>query len=170
MSNDRLILDDEIVYGPFHMERMDDDHIWFRIGNTCFDLYASGHINPKLTWVPQAEDWEKARQELFERVQTETEPGEPNAPRWTYMLDESDNYCLFHRGVPISPNRLSILLNEFQEIVLGYGKSLALKRQLADAEFGGSWTLLLTDIAEALRDIEPQYDMLPDWAKWRKDV
>ena len=78
MSNDRLVPDDEIVYGEIHMERMSEDHIWFRIGNTCFDLYASGTPwrRPTLIWMPQIGDWEKARQELFERVQTEAEPGE----------------------------------------------------------------------------------------------
>lgn len=54
--------DDEIVFGAFHMERMDDDHIWFRIGGASFDLYASGG---KLTWMPQAKDWEAAEIEML---------------------------------------------------------------------------------------------------------
>lgn len=56
--NDRIVEDDEIVRMNtyFHMERMDDDHIWFNIGdNLQFDLYAK---RGKLLWVPQAGSWD----------------------------------------------------------------------------------------------------------------
>ena len=62
IPRERVVEDDEIFWGPFHMERMDDDHIWFRIGNSAFDLYAS---RGKLTWIPQAPDWAKAEEELL---------------------------------------------------------------------------------------------------------
>ena len=56
--NGRIVEDDEIVRTNtyFHMERMDDDHIWFNLGdNLQFDLYAK---RGKLLWVPQAESWD----------------------------------------------------------------------------------------------------------------
>ena len=53
----RIKIDDEIVKENthFHMERMDDDHIWFTLGDMAFDLYA---VDNKLTWIPQAKSWE----------------------------------------------------------------------------------------------------------------
>lgn len=55
---DRTIPDDEItISNPswFHMERMNDDHIWFTIDGRPFDLHA---VNGTLVWVPQ-EGWNK---------------------------------------------------------------------------------------------------------------
>lgn len=58
-DHDRVQPDDEIVFaGHFHMERMDEDHIWFRIGDASFDLHAVKHRGKvKLTWKPQV-NWE----------------------------------------------------------------------------------------------------------------
>ena len=48
--------DDEIVAnGYFHMERMNDNHIWFNIGGFTFDLTAIGDM---LKWTNQSE-WPK---------------------------------------------------------------------------------------------------------------
>jgi len=54
-ASDRVQPDDEIVFhGTFHMERMQDDHIWFNIGGATFDLWAIKHRGKtKLTWKPQ---------------------------------------------------------------------------------------------------------------------
>ena len=55
----RVGIDDEYVHGSvFHMERMDSDHIWFRIGEQAFDLYAKRR--GKLLWIPQTPNgsWE----------------------------------------------------------------------------------------------------------------
>jgi len=65
-SSDRIYEDDEIVRQNtyFHMERMDDGHIWFSIGEEHnFDLYASKRGN--LTWIPQTSDgsWDAIRDE-----------------------------------------------------------------------------------------------------------
>ena len=49
----RVGADDEYVYGPlFHMERMSEGHIWFRVGEEAFDLYAPD--GNRLSWIPQA--------------------------------------------------------------------------------------------------------------------
>jgi len=50
---ERVHEDDEIVCigGSFHMERMDDDHIWFQVDGLSFGLYAK---RSKLLWMPQA--------------------------------------------------------------------------------------------------------------------
>jgi len=66
ISEDRIYEDDEIVRHNtyFHMERMDEKHIWFSIGEEHnFDLYASK--GGKLTWIPQTIDgsWETIRDE-----------------------------------------------------------------------------------------------------------
>lgn len=53
----RVIEDDEIVVSPlFHMERMAEDHIWFRIGDAAFDIEIVGG---RLRWTTQAdvEEW-----------------------------------------------------------------------------------------------------------------
>ncbi|MFA5808727.1 MAG: hypothetical protein WC935_00135 [Thermoleophilia bacterium] len=48
----RVLEDDEIVGegGSFHMERMDDDHIWFQVDSIAFDLDVK---RGKLLWRPQ---------------------------------------------------------------------------------------------------------------------
>ncbi len=62
---ERIMYDDEISFGPLHMERMSDEHIWFRIGDATFDLYAVGG---KLAWVPQntRDSWQRAEEQLEE--------------------------------------------------------------------------------------------------------
>lgn len=65
ISEDRIYEDDEIVRQNtyFHMERMDEGHIWFSIGELKFDLYANKR--GKLTWIPQTSDgsWDAIRDE-----------------------------------------------------------------------------------------------------------
>ncbi len=62
-SEIRVGADDEYVHGPlFHMERMSEGHIWFRIGEEAFDLYAPD--GNRLSWVPQTPGgWEALAEE-----------------------------------------------------------------------------------------------------------
>lgn len=52
----RIKPDDEIVKDDFHMERMDDDHIWFKVGDMAFDLYA---VDDRIIWETQEKSWEE---------------------------------------------------------------------------------------------------------------
>ena len=53
---ERVTPDDELVgHGVFHMERMDENHIWFQFAGHAFDLIAvNGPHGPELQWIPQA--------------------------------------------------------------------------------------------------------------------
>ena len=57
---DHVHVDDEIWMNKIslHMERMDDDHIWFRAGQFSFDLFVK---KGKLVWQPQAhnDSWDE---------------------------------------------------------------------------------------------------------------
>jgi hypothetical protein len=57
----RVEEDDEIVFGDFHMERLSESLIWFRLGNVAFELVARGN---KLLWSTQEESWEEAARRL----------------------------------------------------------------------------------------------------------
>ncbi len=63
----RVIACDEVVYGPFHMERMSNNLICFRIGDMAFDLEAAHGV---LTWTPQSGSWEELVRAVDREKQT----------------------------------------------------------------------------------------------------